>query len=482
MNVHFAPQRPWRPHETRMALRGRVVVQLAPGERPRHIASHDSVAHGNAHAAHRIDGGPIDRVLARFSPRCRVTGAFSARGARWDDLEVDLGLSTTLRIEVDPDASVVHLVDALRSLDVVAAATPHYLCEAPFGVEPFGDEDDRDPPDHARERIGADEALHMEPGDTALIVGVVDSGVALQHPELHGRLRPGADLVDMPSPLLSRAIHLFGDVRDRDVRAMDEVGHGTACASLIGARGRGMGQGVGGACRLLPLRALAGAWVAGRRQPTALGALPDIDAAVKRAVDLGARILNLSFGTPAGALTQGDPLPHASTIAYAARRGCILVAASGNSGADVAYYPAALPGVITVGSVDPDGQVSRFTTRGPHVDLSAPGRSVRAAALKGYRRVTGTSFAAPQVAGACALLWARAARRSAALTTTAAHRVLVASARPFDDDDPRAEGAGAGVLHIPSALRALDALIERSGELRTAPITSKDAPAPRASA
>lgn len=466
MSVSYAPQRPWRPHETRMALRGRIVVELKPGERPQHIASHNSVSRGKAHPALRVDGGAVDRVLHRFSPRCRVTGAFAARGARWDDLEVDLGLASTLRVEVDPEASVVHLVDALRQLDIVASASPHYLCEAPFGLETWGDRDDDDRDDHARARIGADEALEMEPGDTALIVGVVDSGVALDHPELSGRLRPGADLVDMPSPLLSRAVTLFGDVHDRDVRAMDEVGHGTACASLIGAAGRGMGHGVGGACRVLPLRALAGARVAGRSRPTALGALPDIDAAVKRAVDLGARVLNLSFGTPAGALANDDPLPHASTIAYAVRRGCILVAASGNSGAEIPYYPAALPGVITVGSVDPDGQVSSFTTRGPHVDLCAPGRAVRAAGLKGYRRVTGTSFAAPLVAGACALLWARAARRSAALTTADALRVLVASARPLDADDPRAVGAGAGVLHVPSAIRALDALIERSGEVR----------------
>ena len=458
MNIQVAPQLPWSNTNRRMALRGRLVVQMRPGERSGRIAPHAAVSLGLALPSNRVDGGDLDRIVARFSPRMRVTGAFDSAAAHWDDVERSLGLASTLRVEVDPFAHVDHLADALRQLDSVQSASVHYLCQSPFSNEEaptFG----ADP----REVVGADRALVMEPGDRALIVGVVDSGVALDHPEFEGRLRPGADLVDMPSALLSSKIELFGDTRGRDVSAIDEVGHGTSCASLIGAVGRSMGKGVGGACRILPIRALTGARISGRKTPTALGAIADIDAAVKRAVDLGARVLNLSFGTPESALAEGDPIPHAAVVAYALQRGCVLVAASGNAGGVSRYFPAALPGVIAVGSVDPDGAVSSFTTRGEHVDVCAPGRGVRAAALEGYRRVTGTSFAAPFVAGACALLMARASRRSAVLRPADARRLLVDSARPFASADPGL--AGAGVLHIPSALNALDALIQSSGEL-----------------
>ena len=77
-----------------------------------------------------------------------------------------------------------------------------------------------------------------------------------------------------------------------------------------------------------------------------MGSIADIDAALKLAVDLGATVLNLSFGTPASAVDPSEPRPHAAAVSYAARRGCTLVAASGNRGDRIAYYPAVLPEVI----------------------------------------------------------------------------------------------------------------------------------------
>ena len=59
--------------------------------------------------------------------------------------------------------------------------------------------------------IGAEEALAMEGGDTALIVAIVDSGVALGHPEFTERLRPGVDTVDLPGEQVSRGLKLYGD-------------------------------------------------------------------------------------------------------------------------------------------------------------------------------------------------------------------------------------------------------------------------------
>jgi subtilisin family serine protease len=142
-------------------------------------------------------------------------------------------------------------------------------------------------------------------------------------------------------------------------------------------------------------------------------------------------------------------------VRYALARGCVLVAASGNTGSELRYFPAALPGVIAVGAVGAEGRPAPFSTRGDHVCVCAPGEGIRLAGLAGYTESDGTSFAAPFVTGACALMIARGLRRSTPLSPSTVQSLLAASARPFARGvDGR--GSGAGVLDVPAALRAVD--------------------------
>ena len=90
-----------------------------------------------------------------------------------------------------------------------------------------------------------------------------------------------------------------------------------------------------------------------------------------------------------------------------------------------------------------------------HVALCAPGQQITVAALDGYTVQSGTSFASPFVAGAAALLVARAARYGVPLDATQARRVLVETARPFTGG-VAVDGCGAGVLDIPAALSRLE--------------------------
>src|SRR5262249_3420171 len=121
------------------------------------------------------------------------------------------------------------------------------------------------------------------------------------------------------------------------------------------------------------------------------------------------------------------------------------------------FYPAALPGVIAVGAVGPNGEPSAFSTRGDHVALCAPGEGIPSAGVGGYQSMTGTSFAAPFVTGACALLLASAARRSRPLSPVAIRQLLVRSARPFGRGS--GAGSGAGILDVPRALGALESAL-----------------------
>jgi len=240
--------------------------------------------------------------------------------------------------------------------------------------------------------------------------------VARRHVELAGRLSTGFDAVHFSGSDLAQGLSLVGDYSHRDTDPDEENNpHGTACLAIIGGLGAAMPPGLAVATSLMPVRVLASALPPGSgatRKVLGLGALSDIDFAIKRAVDLGAKVLNCSFGTAEAVLLPGDPPPHADTTAYALDRGVVMVAASGNSGKEERYFPAAAEGVIAVGSVGARGAVSAFTTSGAHVALCAPGEAILSPAIDGYERVTGTSFAAPFVAGAAALLVARA-RRSA---------------------------------------------------------------------
>src|SRR5207302_10788761 len=118
-------------------------------------------------------------------------------------------------------------------------------------------------------------------------------------------------------------------------------------------------------------------------------------------------------------------------VRYAEGRDCVLIAASGNQGDLVKYYPAALPGVIAVGAIGESGAPAPFSSRGPHVVLCAPGERIPSAGLDGYSLNAGTSFAAPFVTGACALLLARAARSSQPLPPVAVRALLARSPGPF---------------------------------------------------
>ncbi|HSU14302.1 S8 family peptidase [Longimicrobium sp.] len=465
--IDQAPDRPWAPERSRQALRGRVLVRVAPGEAPERVPHRADVAAGLAVAPLSFDGGHLDRAVKRFSPALRVVRAFApaarignpgAREHRWSDLEHETGLARMFRIDVDPEADLVALIDHVGGLSVIESVSPVYLAVTPFriSVERYGaPRPVPKDPWYAHRMIHAAEALAMEPGDSALILAVVDSGIDLHHPELEGALRPGFDTVDLPDDQVPRTMRLVGDFSRPDKSPQDEVGHGTACAGIIAAKGERLPKGIGGAVRVMPARALAGAQMVGRETKTAMGSLMDIDLAVKMAVDLGARVLNLSFGTPESSLRERDPRPHKEIVDYARRRGCILVAASGNSGSTARYYPACLDGVIAVGAVGPDQHPTDFTTRGDHVDLCAPGESIPSTAVGGYQLNTGTSFASPLVAGVAALVAARSARYSEPIGGEEVRELLKRTARPF----PRgadAAGCGAGILDARAAVEALE--------------------------
>lgn len=441
-----------------MIRRGHIMMKLREGVETR-LPAHLDVLDGAARLGGSVDGrGIVDRKILSRTTALRARRCFhaaeslthvGARNAHYNHVECSLGLDRVLTLEIaDPDALWAVIAD-LRALDAVDWAVAEQMSAAPMRSPqvPARSHGIRE----AAERVGAPEAHRIEPGLRAVAVAVIDTGVALEHVELAGRLRAGYDTVDLGIGRVSDGVTLVGDSLGRDFCARDETGHGTHVAGIIGARGIAMPMGIAGRSPLIPVRALAAA-TTGSGPVFGVGALSDIDAAIKVAVDMGAKVLNLSFGTARSDTAAGAPPPHSDSIAYAAAEGCIAVAAMGNSGLEEEYFPAAHPDCIAVGACTMDGTRAAFSTTGRHIALCAPGEQIFSAAMSGYADSSGTSHAAPFVSGAAALLAARAQRRGHDLTTAEARAALCYSA---DGDHPNPE-TGWGVLNIPAALRRLD--------------------------
>ena len=256
--------------------------------------------------------------------------------------------------------------------DIVAAAEPDYYVSAQVVVPPNDPYFDQQ---WALPVIGAPEAWLELPADAPQVtVAVIDSGICADHPDLAGRVLPGWDFVE------------------DDATPQDAFGHGCGVAGIIAANvddGIGM-AGVTPNALILPLLVL---------DASGIGTYSDVAAALLYAADHGAEVVNLSLGgaNPSSVLEQA--------VNYAADKGVTVVAAAGNTGnTSAVLYPAAYEPVISVGSVDQNLQVSSFSSGGTNVDLLAPGRDVLS--LKpdgGYTTMSGTSFAAPYVAGMYAL-------------------------------------------------------------------------------
>lgn len=213
-------------------------------------------------------------------------------------------------------------------------------------------------------------------------VAVIDTGVDPYHPELMGRVR-------------WRDGYNF---KDSNGDSKDLSGHGTHVAGIVAAAGNnGVGiAGVAWDAEILPVK------IMDERGGTDFAAL----AGIKYAVDMGAKVLNLSFSRQAEA---PNPL-FTMAIEYARKKGAVVVVAAGNDRGTVGL-PANSPGAIAVSATEqgPDGreQLASFSNYGPEVILSAPGADILSTVPnRSYKAMSGTSMAAPFVSGAAALLWA----------------------------------------------------------------------------
>lgn len=301
-------------------------------------------------------------------------------------------VKTRKNIESLIDDGDVEAVEPNRIVTAMGQKTVSSIIDQDVAVMQYGDE-----------MVRAGVAKELLPSETATVrVAVIDTGIDATHPDLAGKVVKGTTILDANSS---------GNKYKDD--GNDDNGHGTHVAGIIAATwDNGIGiDGVTGELdiELMPVKAL---------DDSGRGSTYDIIEGIRYAADNGAAILNLSLGSSASSSLEAE------AVRYAQNKGCLVIAAAGNDSVDVAQnWPASYDGVISVGSVDAQGERSYFSNYGDTLDVAAPGTDIISTIPKKialqesaygstvygndidgyYISWSGTSMATPHVVGVAAI-------------------------------------------------------------------------------
>ncbi|RSD26054.1 S8 family peptidase [Mesobacillus subterraneus] len=222
--------------------------------------------------------------------------------------------------------------------------------------------------------IGTEQGWQVTRGKEEIEIAVVDTGVDLDHPDLKNRLVKGYNVIN------ERA------------EPDDDNGHGTHVAGIIASETNN-NEGIAGMTwynKIMPIKAMGA---------KGYGTTFDIAKGIVWAVDHGADVINLSLGNyqPSKVLEEA--------VRYAYDKGAVMVSAAGNDGSDQPTYPSAFPEVLSVAAVDYNGNRAEFSNHGDYIDIAAPGVYIPSTYFnQEYAALSGTSMAAPHVAGLAALI------------------------------------------------------------------------------
>lgn len=279
-------------------------------------------------------------------------------------------------------------------------------------------------------RVGAERAWDFSTG-RGVTVAVIDTGIACERFEHFDK---ASDLAK------TRCVAGYNFVTKSE-HANDDHGHGTHVAGTI-AQSTNNGIGAAGMAfdaRLMPVKVLS---------QDGVGTTTDVADGIRWAAAHGAQVINLSLGSSRNSRIMQR------AIDYARGRGVTLVAAAGNSGGPVGY-PGGSAGVIGVSALTPNDQLARFSSRGPGVDLAAPGVDVVQQTIcnggrdrcERFPSYNGTSMASPHVAGAAALLVSLGVSEPAKV-----EQALTRGARKLDGSAEGRFQFGAGALDAATTL------------------------------
>jgi subtilisin family serine protease len=269
------------------------------------------------------------------------------------------------------------------------------------------------------QKINAPEVWKYTRGQ-GIKVGVIDTGIDSRHPDLKQNIRETHDVLNGKN--------------------IDDNGHGTHVAGTIAAADNQIGViGVAPNVQLYSVKAFD---KKGNGQVSDI--IEALDWCVKKRVD----VINMSFG-----LNEESQAFHRA-IKQVYRRDIVMVAAAGNSGrSDSVMYPARYSEVIAVTALNKSNKVAEFSSSGPEVDVIAPGVEIESTFnSSNYKRLSGTSMAAPHVTGTVALIL------SIAKVSPESVKLIISSTA--EDMGLPKEKQGDGLLNAKNAVITLQRLKE----------------------
>lgn len=262
--------------------------------------------------------------------------------------------------------------------------------------------------------VNANNAWEIEKGNEQIIIAIIDSGIEYDHPDLEQNI--WINYNEIPDNFIdddnngyvddwmgwdfteTNIVDAMGDFRERDNDPRDDLGHGTHIAGILAAQTNNH-TGVAGTTwftKCMNLRAGFRTTIGGYLEDD------DVSAAIVYAAENGAQIISISWGDAVMAPIIKD------ACNYAYGLGVTIIASAGNEGGVGLLYPAALENVLSVTAVDEDLNICSFSSYGEGVDMSGPGLSIFSTYLnEDYKEESGTSMAAPFVAGCAGLLLAQ---------------------------------------------------------------------------
>ncbi|MEZ5336801.1 MAG: S8 family serine peptidase [bacterium] len=266
-------------------------------------------------------------------------------------------------------------------------------------------------------KIGANFGWNFGRGSSDVWVAVVDTGVRTTHEELSRACFTSADFP-------GEKLNVIGD----NTNISDSDGHGTFIAGIVGAEGNNSRTitGVAPDVRVLPVKIAN----------TGTAPLGSIIEGCYLGFDLGAQVVNLSWGS------YGGPVPQEQAMVnFIWNNGGIFISAAGNDSTTDAHYPCSYSKAISVGStaVGTNDARAGFSNFGSYVDMAAPGNALKSCRENADTNYVsggqGTSFSAPIVAGVAALMWSY----SPTLTNTEIRTIMYDTGKPttgFDSGNP----------------------------------------------
>jgi subtilisin family serine protease len=315
-------------------------------------------------------------VIVKFRHGVGLAQVGAAIDAARTDVRASSAPSALVLLSPEPGQSVDEAVAALNARADVEFAEPDVVVSIA---------DTPNDPGYAAQQwhypqIGLPAAWDVTTGSTDVIIAILDTGVDLDHPDLDGKITSGANA--------------GWDYVNNDSVPDDDHNHGTFVAGIAAAESDNGSQvaGVCWQCKIMPVKVLGS---------TGSGSMSHVAFGVDWARTHGADVINMSLGAP----SEFAALETAIQNARAA--GIVVVGASGNDNAPV-IYPAAYDEVIAVGANTSTGARASFSNFGPELDVMAPGQDIasttRGGGWDGSSGHSGTSYAAPHVAGLAGLL------------------------------------------------------------------------------